>query len=202
MNAGVTFERVYLALKEQLGDGRFAAGQHLEPALLAQDLNVSITPVRDALHRLAGEGLVDTPRGEGFRTPAVTELGLRQLYRWNQALLALTTRLGANAPRAGLSELASGDHVERTGRLFLTIAALAGNVEATASLGALNDRLRPARRAELRVLPGPEPYLEDIAAALAEANLPVLRRTLAAYHRERERAVDRIVAALHATGEG
>ncbi len=201
MNAGVTFERVYLALKEQLGDGRFAAGTHLEPALLARDLNVSITPVRDALHRLAGEGLVDTPRGEGFRTPPATELGLRQLYRWNQAMLALATRLGASARRADPADLASGDPVERTERLFLAIAALAANVEATAALDGLNDRLRPVRRAELRVLPGPEAQLEEIAASLAAGDLPALRRALAAYHRRRERAVDRIVAALHAPGE-
>src|SRR5689334_1321709 len=107
MNAGVTFERVYFALKDLLGSARFAAGHHLEPAVLSQDLNVSITPVRDALHRLAGEGLVDTSRGEGFRTPAVTEVGLRHLYRWNAALLDLAVR-ARTAPRT-LVRMADAD---------------------------------------------------------------------------------------------
>src|SRR5688572_2575600 len=126
MNAGVTFERVYFALKDLLGSARFAAGQHLEPAVLSQDLNVSVTPVRDALHRLAGEGLVDTSRGEGFRTPAVTEVGLRHLYRWNAALLDLAVRArstpGAPARLAEDETDGSPGPVETTERLFLAVA--------------------------------------------------------------------------------
>ena len=101
MSPGATFERVYRTLKDQLGSGRFAAGEHLEPAALSQDLHASITPVRDALHRLVGEALVEAPRGDGFRMPLITEAGLRHLYRWNAALLNLAVRPAASRPTAG-----------------------------------------------------------------------------------------------------
>jgi len=197
MNAGVTFERVYLALKDLLGSARFAAGQHLEPAALSQDLNVSITPVRDALHRLAGEGLVDTSRGEGFRTPPLTEVGLRHLYRWNEALLGLATRAhGARpAPQPG-DDPGEAGAVETAERLFLMIAALSGNPEHTAAIAGLNDRLRAVRRTELDLLPDLSGELAELAACLGAHPPPALRRAIAAYHRRRERLVGEIVAAL------
>lgn len=204
MSAGVTFERVYRALKDQLGRARFPAGQHLEPAALSQDLNASITPVRDALHRLVGEGLVETPRGEGFRTPLVTEVGLRHLYRWNEALLTLTLRSPRGAPPA-VVEPADGETigpVDATDRLFLAIAARTGNPEHAAAIAGLNDRLRPIRHVELTVLAECEAELEEIAGRLAEGAPPLLRRTIVAYHRRRERGVGDIVAALVAPRQG
>ena len=66
-----------------------APGDRLEPALLSEELNASVTPVRDALHRLTGERLVEAPRHEGFRTPMMTETPLRQLYSWHLDLLLL-----------------------------------------------------------------------------------------------------------------
>src|SRR5437764_15152487 len=84
-----TFERVYAAVKQQLREGVFRPGTRLEPAVLSDELNASVTPVRDALHRLTGERLVEAPRHEGFRTPMMTEVLLRQLYGWHHDLLLL-----------------------------------------------------------------------------------------------------------------
>ena len=55
MSPGPTFDRVYFALKEQLTSGRHPPGAHLEPSVLGDELCSSITPIRDALHRLVGE---------------------------------------------------------------------------------------------------------------------------------------------------
>ena len=198
MAPGPTFERVYRALKQQLGNGRFPAGQHLEPAALSHALNASITPVRDALHRLAGEGLVDTARGEGFRTPPVTELGLRHLYRWNGAVLALAARRGRGKGESGeANDIAAPETaVAATESLFEAVAAHSRNVEHVAAVVRLNERLRPVRHAELRLFPDPAAELEEIAARLAQGALAELRRAMAGYHRRRERWVPDIVAAL------
>lgn len=197
MSPGTTFERVYRALRDQLGSGRYMSGQHLEPAALSHDLNASITPVRDALHRLAGESLVETPRGEGFRTPLVTEIGLRHLYRWNAALLELTTRTRADhpAPTQGAAfDIAS--QIDATERLFLAIAGRSGNPEPPAAIARLNGRLRPIRHAELAFLPDIGAEIGEMATCLAQGAMPALRRSLAAYHRRRERRVGEIVASL------
>src|SRR5690349_3688178 len=89
MTSPGTFERVYAAIKQRLREGVYRPGERLEPALLAEELNASVTPVRDALHRLTGERLVETPRHEGFRVPMMTEPLLRFLYGWHLALLLL-----------------------------------------------------------------------------------------------------------------
>jgi tetratricopeptide (TPR) repeat protein len=86
-----TFERVYAAIKEQLRRGLHRPGDRLEPALLSEQHNASVTPVRDALHRLTGERLVEAPRHEGFRVPVITEGTLRHLYAWHRDLLRLLT---------------------------------------------------------------------------------------------------------------
>ena len=188
MSPGATFERVYLALKEQLGTARYAAGQSLEPAALSHDLNASITPVRDALHRLVGEGLVEAPRGDGFRVPPVTEVGLRHLYRWNGALLELAVR-SRHAGRVPESEAPDrANPVEATEALFLSIAAWTGNHEHPAAVARLNDRLRPVRWTEAALTAAPGDELDAIADLMRASAPPLLRRSLAAYHRRRERA--------------
>lgn len=197
MSPGATFERVYRAIRMELGSGRLQPGDALEPAALAATLSASITPVRDALHRLVGERLVESPRRDGFRTPAVTELGLRHLYRWNEALLLLATRSMSATPNPGLS-LASdpAGPVDRAELVFGAIATAGGNPEQSDAVGALSDRLRPIRNAELGVI-------DDIAAELAAIESEVsqwqpgrLRRLLATYHRRRERLAPEIVASL------
>ena len=197
MSPGATFERVYHELKARLGSGRYAAGQHLEPAALSQDLVSSITPVRDALHRLVGEGLVEAPRGDGFRTPLVTELGLRHLYRWNATLLDLAARQGGGRPSDITDPGDAADPLARTERLFLAIAARPGNPEHLAAVARLGERLRPVRRVELELLADLEAEAAALAERLAADAAGPLRRSLSLYHRRRERLAAEIVAAIH-----
>src|SRR5689334_5300531 len=84
-----TFDRVYAAIRQRLREGAYRPGERLEPTLLSDELNASVTPVRDALHRLTGEHLVEAPRHEGFRAPMITETMLRHLYAWHRDLLLL-----------------------------------------------------------------------------------------------------------------
>ena len=197
MSPGATFERVYHELKAQLGSGRYAAGQHLEPAALSQDLMSSITPVRDALHRLVGEGLADAPRGDGFRTPLVTELGLRHLYRWNAALLDLAARQRGGRPSSIPHPADAADPLARTEHLLLAIAARSGNPEHLAAVARLGERLRPVRRVELDLLADFEAEAAQLAERLAADAAGPLRRALTLYHRRRERLAAEIVAAIH-----
>jgi len=89
MSPGPTFERVYLELKRQLREGTRPPGTPLEPAAIGEELGTSFTPVRDALHRLVGEGLVENPQHNGFSVPRPTEQALRDLYTWNGEALAM-----------------------------------------------------------------------------------------------------------------
>lgn len=201
MSPGPTFDRVYPALKEQLMSGRFAPGDHLEPTAIGQELNASITPVRDALHRLVGEQLVAAPRGEGFRVPSPTEAELRGLYGWNRELLELALR--RNPPTSGGAALyaarqsltPSGPGPLTAADLFRRIARRSGNPEHEAAVETLSDRLAATRLVEARLFEDLEQELATLAALLAEDDCAALRRAIASYHRRRQRCAPELLIA-------
>jgi len=193
MSPGPTFDRVYLALKEQPTSGRFPPGDHLEPAALGEELAASITPVRDALHRLVGERLVEAPRNDGFRVPAPTEAQLRDLYAWNYELLALALR--RQAPHRGRpSARTESDDLStapsRTAAdFFRSIAGSCGNPEHEATIDGLSDRLSPLRPSEEHLFPDWADELDLLKQACARGDMLALKRGIAAYHRRRQRCV-------------
>lgn len=65
-------EQIYSALREKLRMGAFDAEARLVESVLARDMNVSRSPVREALSRLVADGLLDTG-ASGFHVPPVTE---------------------------------------------------------------------------------------------------------------------------------
>lgn len=72
-------DRVYNTLREHVCSGRLPSGQPLQEAGLAAQLGVSRTPVREALGRLASEGLLGSD-GRSFVVPTLTEADLDDIY--------------------------------------------------------------------------------------------------------------------------
>lgn len=201
MSPGATFERVYGALKERLTGGRLVPGDHLEPAALGYELNSSVTPVRDALHRLVGERLVEAARTDGFRVPRIGEKALRHLYAWNAQLLILSGRLGAFHGRAlagpdPAAGIVAPSLVDATEVLFLDLALGSQNAELQLAVASASDRLRPYRLVEGEYLDALPAELEGLEAAARSSDVPRLRRAIAAYHRRRERIVPDLLARL------
>ncbi len=194
MSPGPTFERVYLELKRQLREGTRPPGTPLEPAVIGDELGTSFTPVRDALHRLVGEGMVENPLHNGFAIPRLSEQALRDLYAWNGDVLTLA----ANRIRAPI-ELAvdpSASAAAQTAALFRQIADGTGNSEHVRAVERLNERLEPYRRIEDRIFADAEDERLAIRALAAEASRSPLNRALARYHKRRIAAVAGTLAAL------
>lgn len=194
-----TFERVYAAIRRRLREGLYRPGARLEPALLADELNASVTPVRDALHRLTGERLVEAPRHEGFRVPAMSEPLLRHLYGWHLDLLLLAVIKQRSAapvePVAASGEAKPPTH-ERQNHLFLALVRTTGNPEHAAALEALGHRLEPVRRLEHLLLDETQSETDQIVQALQSNDRRALRSSLVRYHRRRERIVPELLALL------
>lgn len=196
MNSGPTADRVYEALRRRILENGFRPGARLDPAELADALASSVTPVRDALHRLVGEALVDTRTGGGFYLPLIDEPGLADLYSWNGDLLlaALRNRTGPVQPTGGVG---AADLADRVQHLFAAVAAGSPNAEYLRAVGSAGARLHAARRLEPAVLDEVAPEVNALEAAIRDGDAPALRRLIQAYHRRRSRSAAAIVRALY-----
>lgn len=192
MNPAPVFDRVYAALKEILREGDMPPGAHLDPAQLAGRLVASITPVRDALHRLAGERLIDAGN-DGFAVVTMSEPDLRDLYDWNLQLLrlALQTSLSSRFTYSAIDTNALA--ADQAGHLFTAIAARSPNQEHRLAIEAVNDRLHAVRLLEPSMLAG----TDEEYHAMATADLRTLRTLLGTYHRRRIAAVPLLIRALY-----
>lgn len=117
-------DTVYAALKGELHDFRWIAGDRLSEAEIGQRLGVSRTPVREALLRLAGEQLVDIFPQSGTFVGRIPITALPEAILVRKALEDLTVREAAknvtparlDALRASIAEqqaLADRDDRER-----------------------------------------------------------------------------------------
>jgi len=87
---------VYEVVLDAILHGRIAPGSRLLIDEIAKALGVSITPVRDALYRLEGEGLVVRYPYQGWSVRAVSELEIRQLYEVRAGLEGFAAYLAAS----------------------------------------------------------------------------------------------------------
>jgi len=196
MNAGATSERVYAGLKSRVLANEFQPGSRLDPTALASDLVSSVTPVRDALHLLTGEKLVDTRVGDGFHVPHVTGSGLEDLYAWNAEVLlgSLRRRVASREEDTPIHSIHE-DVPAQTAEIFGSIAAGSANGEHLSATQSLNDRLHGARSVEADLLDDVVGELAAIAAVIDDA--AALRKAIVTYHQRRRRAVPEIVRALY-----
>jgi DNA-binding GntR family transcriptional regulator len=73
-------DQVYEVLRERIASGEIERGSRLHQEDLATEFGVSRTPVREALRRLAAEGLVDLFANRGARVATATNEQVRSSY--------------------------------------------------------------------------------------------------------------------------
>lgn len=204
MNSGATAERVYEALKKRIMGHEFRPGDRLDPAVLAAPLASSVTPVRDALHVLTGEGLVDTRTSGGFHLPALDEPGLKDLYGWSAELLSLALRGWPRSVDASGIQAQAPEHAtvaDMTAGLFLAIGRRSLNREHARAIVRLNGRLHAVRIVERHVIESAEREVTEIASKFARGERDALRRLSASYHGRRRRMAADIVRAAYRIGQ-
>lgn len=78
--------RAYRALANGIVNGQIEPGTQLRPDTIAEQLEISVTPVREALHRLEGDGLLVKQPYQGWFVREFTEQEVRQLYEMRAAM--------------------------------------------------------------------------------------------------------------------
>lgn len=78
--------------------GELQPGDQLAPSKLAREWEMSLTPLREAVHRLSAEGLIEESRHRGARIRPLTVEDLRDLYQFRLLVepLALKESLQAS----------------------------------------------------------------------------------------------------------
>lgn len=95
----------YEAVVEAIMDQRLSPGQRLTIDQIARDLDMSITPVREALTRVAADGLLVQARNRGFAVPPLlTNATYHQLFAARR-LLEAHAAANADASPQGLDML-------------------------------------------------------------------------------------------------
>jgi DNA-binding GntR family transcriptional regulator len=85
-------EQAYRAIREGIATGLFKAGERVTERGLATRLNVSATPVREALRRLEQEGLIERVSARQLRVVDHSSGTLRELMLTSAALRAMEAR--------------------------------------------------------------------------------------------------------------
>lgn len=192
---------VLAALRERLRSGEWIEGGPLTVADIADACGVSATPVREALSRLAGEGLIDDRRGRGFEARRVDAVDLADLYR---SQLAVAIMADGAAPWSGMPDhgraLTPDDFLADPVRAWEAVFDLLLR-RARASFflceqRRLADRLAPARRVEATVLNETAVDFEPLIEALALDAPNDLRAALERLHHRRMTHLEGIVAAM------
>ena len=89
-------EQAYRAIREGIATGLFRAGERVTERGLATRLNVSATPVREALRRMAQEGLIERVSARELRVVDHSSGTLRELLLTGAALRAMEARFATH----------------------------------------------------------------------------------------------------------
>jgi DNA-binding GntR family transcriptional regulator len=207
--------RVADILRDKITYGELAPGMRLTERVLCEELNVSRTPLREALKTLASEGLVELLQNRGAMVTPMTLADTAQTFEVLSVLEGLSGELACaradEAAVAGLRQLheemrACHDAGDREGyfelnqaihaRLFL----LAGNPVLASTHDKLNLRLRRARyfaNVSQSRWDSAMAEHEQIIAALEARNGKRLRALLEEHIRNK---CDSVIAALLSSG--
>jgi DNA-binding GntR family transcriptional regulator len=145
-------DRAVNQLRDRILGGEYVPGERLAEVELAEKLGVSRTPVREALRRLAAEGLVDITANKGARVVEYPRTDLERIFEIRSRVEGLSARIAAETATDDdidrLEHIATvlGDHSE-AGRLeevyrlnaeyHATLNGLAGSTVVTATVNQL-----------------------------------------------------------------
>lgn len=141
-------DSVYDTLLEAILAGRLASGSELSEVTLAEQLEVSRTPVHEALRRLAADELVVITTGRTARVAQLTRRDVGEIYQMRAALESLAAQRAATRISVEqLSELAVmlGELTQSDAPLDWTGRAIACDLHFHQVIAQASDNARLAR---------------------------------------------------------
>jgi len=198
-NRSEPFQLALGELRRRLTAGVYPSDARLTAGALAGELGLSPTPMREALARLTGEGLLEDRRGQGFFLRRLSARDVADLYALNLLHLELALAGGRRPDLSGAAAAppeatgTSDAAVAASDRLFARWVADAGGAVLSRSFLRVQGQLAPVRRLEPRYLVNLEgEYLELARDAAIVSRVSRLRR----YFRRRLRLAAQLAQGL------
>lgn len=156
-----TADRLYGTVKAMAVTFHFPPGDRINEVELARQLGSSRTPLREALNRVASEGLLFAVPNRGFHARLLNASDVVSLYEYRSVVEVAAIRFACErASDAGITALsafaragvpAGGSETPALRQLRFDeafherVAALSGNAEILRAVTALNERIRFVR---------------------------------------------------------
>lgn len=84
--------KIYSTLRENILSGKYLQGESLIEKRLATELNVSRTPIREAIRQLELEGLVESIPNKGVTVKGISRKDVEDIYKIRMLLEGLAAR--------------------------------------------------------------------------------------------------------------
>lgn len=175
-------DQAYTLLRRKILDNEISAGLQATEQEIAEALGMSRTPVREALVRLANEGLVEVRPRHGMRVLPVSGEDMREIY---EILTGLETVAAESVARRGLTDAQSGSleqavadmdialengdlraWAEADERFHMLLVDFCGNRRLRTLVGTYWDQAHRVRMITLRLRPKPTKSSADHAELL------------------------------------
>jgi DNA-binding GntR family transcriptional regulator len=147
-------ELAYLSIKRSMMEGKIAPEQRLTEDLLASQLGISKSPVREALNTLQGEGLIRIESRKGAYLRVFSVQDVNDLYDLRGALeahavskakitpeLLQALRRSIDDMKAGLETHDKARHMDEDHRFHWLIAQATGNEELCGALKNVQNKI-------------------------------------------------------------
>ncbi len=209
-------ERAYEQIKRRILENDMAAGFQVLEQQLAQMLDMSRTPVREALIRLAEEGMVEVRPRHGMRVLPVSADDMREIYEILTSLESTAAELVAarGVSDAELAELKRAvaemdaalerddlrHWAQADEKFHMLLVKYSGNARLLSLVNSFWEQTHRVRLVTLRLRPKPVNSNKDHAAvvdAIAQGDREAARRL---HHRHRVKNGKMLVALLKEHG--
>lgn len=203
---------VYVQLREKILDNVFPPGFQILETELASMLDVSRTPVREAMRRLHADGLVEVRPRHGMRVLPVSPDDMREIY---EVLTSLETTAARLVAERGVDDRAlqrmrntviemdaalAVDDLERWARadeqFHLELLNACGNRRLIQMANTLLDQAHRARMVTLKLRPRPHSSNEDHTALVEAVAARDADRAASIHHEHRRRNMEMLVGVL------
>ncbi|MBL6454619.1 GntR family transcriptional regulator [Belnapia sp. T6] len=192
--------RVYERIKVMAMTYQFRPGERINEIALAEQLEVSRTPLREALNRLVSEGFVTTVPGRGFFGRMLDAKEIHNLYELRvsleEAIIRLACERATEEELAALEEFAQSRPTQENGKslealrhdeeFHLRIAGMTHNPEFVRLLESINSRIHFVRWIDMRRRERLDMMAHvrfaqllrrrDVAACLTDSSIVIRRR--------------------------